>query len=299
MSIVVTAPAGNIGSVVVQDLLDAGEKPVLIARDPAKLKSFIDQGAVVRVGGHADAAFLTEATQDAEALFVLVPNDYSVQDLHAHYRSFAEAAAAAASANKIPHVVLLSSIGAELESGNGPVAGLYLAEKILSEAGIANLTFLRPSYFMENTLSQIPNILQANSLFTPFPTGTRFPMIATRDIGAHAAELLRKRDWSGTRALELRGAADVGYDDVASILSKLLEREIKHVTVSGEQLVEAMSGMGVSQVLAKSIAELCDAITTGKMGGLETRSDANTTPTTYNDFAEQVFQPAIAADATA
>ncbi len=293
MSIVITTPSGNIGSAVTRALLDAGEKPVLIARDPTKVEELTDRGAVVKRGSHADADFLIDATRDAEALFVLTPGYMQTQDVRALYRRFAGAAAKAINANSSPYVVHLSSIGADLESGNGPVAGLYAAEKVLNDAGVANLTHLRPAYFMENTMMQIPNILQAGSLFTTFPEGTKFPMIATRDIGTRAADLLRKRDWSGTQVVELLGNGEVSYEEVALVLAKELGREIKHVTVSDEQLTQALTGMGLSQVLADGFVEMTNALTKGVMRPHEDRSEANTTPTTYAGFAGQIFKPAF------
>lgn len=293
MSIVVTTPTGNIGAAITQRLLDAGEKPVLIARDPAKVKEFTDKGAVVKAGTHSDADFMVEATKGAEALFVLTPGDMRMQDIRAHYRKFAEAAAKAIRANSIGHVVHLSSVGAELESGNGPVAGLYVAEQVLNDSGAKNLTHLRAAYFMENTMMQIPSILQAGSMFTTFPKGVEFPMIATRDIGARAAELLRGRDWTGTKVVELLGPGEIGYDRVAEILSKVLGREITHVTIPPEALAKAMTDMGASQVLADAFVELSEALDKGLMHPHEERSASNTTPTTYQEFAEQVFKPAF------
>lgn len=299
MSIVVTTPTGNIGSVVARELLDAGEELVLLARDPDKLKEAAGRGATVRRGSHADAEVLTEATRGAEALFVLTPPDWQLQDIRAHYRAYAEAAAQAARRNAIPRVVHLSSVGADLESGNGPVAGLNEAEQILNEAGLPGLVHLRPGYFMENTLLQIPNILQANSLFTAFPAGTRFPMIATRDIGVRAAELLRARDMTGTRVEELQGASVLDYEEVAATLSAELGREIAHVTVGDDDLIGAVMGMGASRVLAESYAELAAGIANGKVRYHEPRDAGNTTTTTYADFAAQVFKPAFGAAAQA
>lgn len=293
MSIVVTAPIGNVGSHVVRALLAAGERPVLIARSPEKVQHFVDQGAEVRQGSHQDADFLVQATRDAEALFVLTPNDYQVQDIRAHYESFARAAVAAVQANRIPRVVHLSSIGADLETGNGPVTGLHAAEAVLDAAGVEQLVHLRPAYFMENTLMQVPSVLQADSLFTPLPQGASFPMIATRDIGERAADLLMGRHWTGSPVMELLGPRDYSYEDVAAVLSEVLGRSIRHVNVPDEALVQSLLGMGASQVLADAFVELTDGLAIGRVRSLEGRSDANTTPTSYEWFAANVFAAAL------
>lgn len=301
MSIVVTTPTGNIGSVVTRALLDAGERPVLVARHPDKLADAAARGATVVQGDHGDAKVLTEATQGAEALFVCVPGNLQLDDIHAFYGRFAEAAAEAAGTNGIGHVVAVSSAGADRASGNGPVAGLYLLEQILGGAGMPNLTLLRPGYFMENTLAQIPSILQANRLFTTFPAGTRFPMIATRDIGARAAAILLAREAAGHRVVELHGGPETGYEEVASVLSEVLERPIEHVTISDEQLAAALTGMGVSPVFTEALVELSAAIASGHVAHREPRSAENTTPTDYATFAQEVFRPAFqgAREATA
>jgi uncharacterized protein YbjT (DUF2867 family) len=295
MTIVITTPSGNIGSAVTSHLLDNGEKPVLIARDPSKVKKFTDKGAVVKTGSHSDADFLIEASKNADALFVLTPPDFKMTDIRGHYRTYAEAAAKAAKVNKIPYVVHLSSVGADLESGNGPVAGLHVAEQVLNASDIPNLVHLRAGYFMENTLAQIPSILQAKSLFTNLQKDTKIPMIATRDIGERAALLLKNRDFDGRRVMELQGAAEITYEEVASILSRVLDLNLNHVTISSAQLVAAYVGAGIGQVVAESFAELADSLSLGKIRFFEDRSKLNTTPTTYTQFAEQVFKPAFTA----
>jgi uncharacterized protein YbjT (DUF2867 family) len=295
MSIVITGATGTVGSAVTRAVLDAGEEPLLVLRSPEKAQEHVARGARVAQGSHADADFLVEATRGATALFVLTPNNLQLDDVHAHYRSFAEAAATAIRANAIPHVVHLSSLGAELKEGTGPVAGLHLAEQILNEAGAAHLVHLRPAYFMENTLMQIPSLLQAGCLFTSFPEGATFPMVAAADIGARAAKLLCERRGRGTEVVELLGPTELSHEDLAKILSATLGRSVTHVTVSEEQTIEAMRGMGFSAPLAEAMAELSRALSTGLMHPLQPRDAQNTTPTRFATFAEEVFKPAFEA----
>jgi uncharacterized protein YbjT (DUF2867 family) len=118
-------------------------------------------------------------------------------------------------------------------------------------------------------------------------------MVATRDIGERAAELLAQRDWSGEVVVELQGAGEVSYDDVAKVLSEVLGREIAHITVSSEQLKEALSGMGASQQIAEAFAEMTTSAQNGHIRFNEPRSDKNTTATAYQVFAKEVYKPAI------
>jgi uncharacterized protein YbjT (DUF2867 family) len=290
MNITVTTPTGKIGSVVTKKLLKEKVSLTLVARYPEKVKYAVDQGAKVIQGSSDDPEVLKHATQNADVLFVLTPPDMSVTDIKGHYRRFAAAAAEAVKENKIPYVVHLSSIGAELESGNGPVAGLHVNEEILREA-CPNIVQLRAGYFMENTLGQLQNIVSSGSLFTTFPQDTKLSMIATEDIGHKAAELLIKADWNGEKIVELVGPEEISYEDVARILSEVLGKELKHVTIPDEQFIQAMTSMGASRELAEGLAEMSHALASRKMAPKNPEKGK----ITYENFAKNVFKPAFEA----
>ena len=63
-----------------------------------------------------------------------------------------DAIAAAVHKAGTKNVVVLSSVGAELPSGTGPVVGLYNLEQKLNQVVNANVLYLHCAYFMENTL---------------------------------------------------------------------------------------------------------------------------------------------------
>jgi hypothetical protein len=97
----------------------------------------------------------------------------------------------------------------------------------------------------------------------------------------------------------LQGGPETSYEEVAAVLTEVLERPVEHVTVTGEQFVGALTGMGVSQTLAESLVELSEAIATGLVRHREPRSATNSTPTDYPTFAREVFRPALLAAAQA
>lgn len=62
------------------------------------------------------------------------------------------------------------------------------------------------------------------------PADKLFPMVATKDIGALAAELIRQ-DWTGTRVVELEGPARVSPNDLAQTFAGALGRPVQVETL--------------------------------------------------------------------
>ena len=292
MRIAVTAPTGNVGRPLVARLLEAGADLVLLARHPGKLAHAATRGAAVRTGSLQDAAFVAEATRGADVLFWLTPPHYAAPDLRAYYGGLGRHAAAAIEANRIPRVVHLSSLGAQLERGTGPILGLHDVEKIL-DAACPNVTHLRPGSFFQNYLWQVPSMKGMGAIFMPVAGSTRGPMVDTRDIAAVAAERLLDSGWTGRSTRGLHGPADLTYDEAAAIISSATGRRVAHVQVTPEQAREELVGMGMSPGTVDAMLELDRAMNDGTLVSEEPRSPETTTPTTLADFAREILVPAL------
>ena len=72
----------------------------------------------------------------------------------------AESYAEALQDSNVKYVVNLSSVGADVGKGVGPVDGLHYFEKLLNAIPGLNIRHLRPSYFYSNFLPQIGMIKQ-------------------------------------------------------------------------------------------------------------------------------------------
>ncbi|HMB70326.1 MAG TPA: NAD(P)H-binding protein, partial [bacterium] len=177
MKVAVTTPTGNIGSVVTDKLLAAGADVTLLVRDPGKVKAFADRGAKAVAGSLDDAEYVTLATRGADCLFWLTPPNYAAPDFRGYQNEVGRCAAAAVKSNGISRVVHLSSLGAHLDSGTGPILGLRDIEGMFADTG-AHVTNLRPGMFMENHLMSLPTILEAGSVFLPVPGTLRANFIA-------------------------------------------------------------------------------------------------------------------------
>ncbi|MFQ5601572.1 MAG: NmrA family NAD(P)-binding protein [Candidatus Krumholzibacteriia bacterium] len=295
MKIAVTTPTGNIGRKLVGILQDqGGHELVLLARKPERLAEEQKRGAVVVEGDLYDDKFVQGATQGVDVLFWLAPPDPGAQDLRGNFNRLARIAAAVVRENRIPRVVHLSSVGAHRSEKVGPVNGLYDAEGILN-ATDAHVTHLRAAYFMENFLSAVGGIQQAGAVFLPVPGSVRIPMIATQDIAVAAAKVITDDTWQGKRVLELHGAADLSFDEAARAISEVAGRQVKHVEVTPDQALEAMTGLGMSGGVAGLLVELYAGLGSGWLATEQPRSAESTTPTTFAQFARDVVAPAIQA----
>ena len=292
MRIVVTTPTGNIGKVVTNELLDAGAEVILPVRSPQKVKAFTDRGAKATKGTMDDSKFIAESCSGTDALFWLTPPDLGAGDYVASYRRMGESAAVAIKESGISRVVNLSSIGAHLADGTGPIAGLYPVEKLLEDAA-PNVTHVRAAFFFENFLPHVESIKSAGSIFLPISGSKRLPMISTRDIGEAAARRLLDTSWSGRSTMGLHGPADLSFDEAAAAISEGLGREVKHVKVDEITVKQAMLGMGLGENITGLLLEMYRAIETELLKPEEPRTPETTTPTTLTAWAREVMRPML------
>ncbi len=295
MKIAITTPTGHVGSAVVDFLLNFGGdiSVKLLCRRPEKVKNFFERGAQVSVGSQDDADFLVKATQDADAFFWATPPGYGSDNVRAFQDRLGKSAATAVRTNKIPRVVNLSSIGANQSSGVGPINGLHDVEELLDEVA-ANVTHLRPGFFFENLLWQLDPIRKWGRISLPLYGTTRYPMIATRDIGRAAAQRLCDQNWTGRYVRELHGPVDLSYDEVATILSEALGRQIAYMKCDRREMRQVLIDNAVSENAADLMIEMYDAIETGKLRPMQPRTSETTTATTLAEFARDVMLPMIA-----
>lgn len=291
---VILGATGHTGSAIAETLLVKGEKVRAIGRRKERLAKLIGLGVEPFVGNTGDAEFLTRALDGARAVYFMVPPEPSSTDYRGHQRQMIEAAAAALEATRVRYVVALSSFGADKESGTGPVAGLHEMEAKLGRVTGLNALCLRAGYFMENVLPQIGVIQNFGVIATPLRSDLLLPMIATKDIAAAAAEHLLKLDFSGHQTRELQGQRDLSYAEATGMIGSAIGKpSLSYGQLPNEQFVEALTQMGMSRAFAELMVEMTNALNAGHMRALEPRSAANTTPTAFEAFVQDVFVPAF------
>ncbi|HKT50149.1 MAG TPA: NAD(P)H-binding protein [Candidatus Angelobacter sp.] len=297
---VVTGATGNTGRVIANRLIDAGKKVRVISRSADHLKPFVARGAEPFVADLHDQAALTKAFTGADAVYVMIPPDMSTPDPRGYQKKVTDAIAGALQSAGVKNAVSLSSVGADKDSGTGPVAGLHELEKKLNAIKGLNILHLRPGYFMENTLGQVGAIKGFGKAAGPVRGDLKLPMIATRDIGEAAADALLRLDFKGNHTRELLGQRDLSYNEATAIIGKAIDHtDLKYVHLPNEQTQPMFVQMGMSSNAADLILEMSGALNSEYMKALEPRTAKNTTPTSYETFVAEEFLPLYKKQASA
>lgn len=258
---VIAGATGHVGSVAAEELLAKKEPVRVIVRSEDKGAPFVEKGAEIVVGSLDDEAFLTKALTGAQGAFVLIPPNFGVDDFKAYQRKLSDRIGAAVEKSKVPHVVLLSSIGADRKEGLGPIAGLNYLEGVLQKTG-TKLTALRPGAFMENVAMSLPPAKEHGIYPSFLPKTVPMPMIATRDIGVEAARALLDPP-DENRIIDIIGPA-YSADDVAELLGQRLGKTLEVQEIPPEGWVDALKQGGLRTDFAELYAEMYDGFSKGR-----------------------------------
>ncbi|MBL0152124.1 MAG: NAD(P)H-binding protein [Chitinophagaceae bacterium] len=294
MKYVITGGAGNISKPLVLQLLKAGHAVTVTGRSAENLKELTDAGATAAVGTVEDLAFLTKIFKGADAVYTMVPPNWAAVQWKQWIGNAGENYAAAIRANGITHVVNLSSIGADLPDGCGPVSGLYKVEQALNASGAA-VKHLRPSYFFSNFLGNAAMVKHMNIIGSNFGgDGFKLPMSSTDDIAAVAFEELTGLSFTGHSARYLV-SDELGTSEIAGVLGSAVGKpELPWVSFTDEQAHGGMIQAGLNPEVVKNYVEMGAALRSGVMQADFIRNrPAQTGKVKFADFATvfaQVYQ---------
>src|SRR5690625_4511008 len=147
---VIAGATGRVGSAVAHRLLQEGAPVRVLIRRPGPAQQWADRGADVAVVDLADKIGLTQALQGADGFFTLLPFNTATTNFRADMRALISAITAAVAEAGVPHVAQLSSAGAHLPEGTGPIAPLHHLE-IALRSTTAALTAVRPVHFQKRS----------------------------------------------------------------------------------------------------------------------------------------------------
>ncbi len=158
---------------------------------------------------------------------------------------------------------MLSSIGADLPGGTGPIAGLHHIEQLYKELKGVKVTYLRAGLFYTNYYNDVPVIKGAGILGANYPGTIALPLVHPRDIAAAAAEELQNPEGQTLRYI----VSDIRTpNEAASVLGAAIGKaDLPWVEFTDEESLQGMVGAGLPEEFAGLYTEMGAAFRSGSI----------------------------------
>jgi uncharacterized protein YbjT (DUF2867 family) len=266
MNYVLTGGAGHITRPLALHLLKAGHQVTVIGRSEANLQELSAAGAKTAIGSVEDSAFLSKTFKGADAVYLMIPPIWNPANWKEAIGQVGKNYATALQEAGVKHAVLLSSIGAHMPDGCGPVSGLYRAEQTLRAVPGLNLLSLRPGYFYYNFFGNLSMIKNAGIIGSNFGGNEdKLIMSSTDDIASAAASALQQLDFSGFTVRYLV-SDELNSQEIAQKIGNAIGKpELPWIVFTDEQAEQGLLGAGLPAENARNYVEMGTAIRSGKM----------------------------------
>lgn len=291
MNYLVLGSTGNTGAHVANYLLDANEKVRVVGRSEKKLDNFINKGAEVMIGDLYDPNFTKKIFKDIDAAYLVTPPNFSAENLLEHQNLIGENVIKALAESNVKHAVHLSGYGYEDSKIAGPAYGIQLQEERLNAQNKVKVLHLRAGFFMENLLSNIPLIKNNNFGAFMIDEDISMAMVATRDLGKIAGQRLRSLDFKHQDIQYVLGKKNTTFKNAMKVFGEAVgKKNTSYVKLSYEDGLMALQGAGFSKDMATSFVNMSRESNLGH-SKVPSRDIFNTSFTSIEDFAEEVFAP--------
>jgi len=283
---VITGSIGHISKPIVAGLVNAGKSVTVLTTSTERIKEIEQLGAKALVGSVQDNAFTRKSFAGADVVYTMIPPIWQTDNWRASQKAVADNYTDAIKSNNIRYVVNLSSLGAHLSEGTGPIAALHDFEHDLNAVPGLNVKHLRPSFFYYNLLNQIDLIKHAGIMGANYGGGDqKLALVHTRDIAAVALEELLKLNFSGNSVRHIVSDERTGTD-VAKVLGKAIGKDLSWILFSDEDQLKGLLDGGVPTSHARSYVKMGAAFRNGKMQELLSK-EKTTGLTKLEDFAKE------------
>ena len=291
MSVVVTGATGQLGRLVVENLLQRGipARDITAAgRDTTKIKDLADRGVRVRAIDYDDPATLDDAFRGAARILLI-----SASEVGRRVRQHGNAIDAAVRAGT--GLLAYTSI-ANADTTTLRLAAEHQATEAALRASGLDYVLLRHSWYLENYTAQIPAILQQGSLAGSAGDG-RVSAATRADYAAAAAAVLSsavlssavlgsdgQADGAG-RVYELGGDQAFTLAEVAAEISAQAGQPVSYRDLPVEEYTRLLVSVGLPEPAAEIIADADGGLARGELyvGGGQLRQLIGRPTTTLHD----------------
>lgn len=286
-NILVTGATGNIGSLIVPQLIDGGAHVKVLVRDKAKAESYAKLGAELIEGDFNNQAALDEAAKGVDALVAITPPG---PDAVEQGNNILKAAKNSGS----PHYLRISAIGAapDAPTENGRLHDA--SDKAVMNSGLT-YTILRPHFFMQNMFASVDGIKNDGNIYMGMGDA-KMGMIDVRDIADCVVAILLKGGHEN-KVYTPTGLSSIDLAEAASIITDALGKPVNYVPVPIEAVGEAIRQMGWGEWGAKLMMEYSKAYSEGwgDFANSDVKTITGNEARSFETFVKEVYVHAFQA----
>ncbi|MTI30129.1 SDR family oxidoreductase [Xanthovirga aplysinae] len=282
-TILVTGATGNIGSLVIPQLVEKGAQVRAYVRNSKKAEKLREMGVQLFEGDFSNQKALNKAAEGVDAVLALTPPN---SDAVAQGKAILNAALHAGT----PYYVRVSAIGAAEDAPTENGRMHYISDEALIQSGLP-FTIIRPHFFMQNLLGALESIKCESKMYWGMGDG-KLGLVDVRDIADCVTKLLVEGEHDGL-IYTLTGPASISFYQMAEVLSQSLDKQVEYVPISVDEVYKAFLQMGMddwfAQVMrdySKAYSENWGDYTTGDVEVI-----TGNEPRSFRQFSEEVFLP--------
>jgi len=265
MKYVVIGSLGNISKPLAEKLIAAGHSVTIVSSKAEKGEQIIAMGAIPAIGSVEDVVFLTKTFNGANAVYTMVPPYFEASNWKQYIALTGKNLAYAIKSAGVKNVVNLSSIGAHMPQGCGPVSGLHYVEEALNDLDGVNVLHLRAGFFYTNFLMQIDMIKNTGIMGGNYGEKTKLTLVHPEDIADVAARELEDLLFKG-KNIRYVVSDEKTTSEVAAIFGKAIGRpELPWVNFADSDTFNGMIQAGMSEEIAINYTEMGAAMRSGEM----------------------------------
>ncbi|MEU8524405.1 SDR family oxidoreductase [Streptomyces sp. NPDC048629] len=276
MSIVVTGATGQLGRLVIDELLTAvpAASVAAVVRDKEKAADLAERGVELQIADYDRPESLADVFEEGDRVLLISGNEVG-RRVPQH-----TAVISAAKAAGVAQLAYTGILG-------GPEADFRLAaehketERLILDSGLP-YTFLRNGWYTENYTGNLAPVLAHGAVVANAGEG-RIASAARADYAAAAAAVLTgPAEEHLNRAYELSGDTAWSLAEYAAEIARQTGREIAYREVPAASHLEILTGVGVPEPFAAILVDVDEAIGRGALaattGDLARLTGRPTTP---------------------
>jgi NAD(P)H dehydrogenase (quinone) len=259
MSIVITGATGQLGRLVIADLLAAGvpaDGITAVARSAEKAADLAARGIKIAVADYDDPASFADVFAAGDRV-LLISGSEPGRRIPQH--------TAVVDAAKAAGVAQLAYTGIFGGPSNPMLLGAehHVTEQLIRDSGVP-YTFLRNNWYSEMAVRDVAEAVESGAIVNSAGPEARLAT-ATREDYAAAAAVVLSTDGHLNETYELGGDTAWTFTEFAEELTRQTGKPVVHQSIPNEDILAGLQSAGIPADFAKVLADIDIQTTAGAL----------------------------------